>query len=660
MTTATEALWAPSEQDVEQADVTRFRRWVEATHGLSLPDFEALRRWSADDVASFWEALWTYFGFTSPTPYVEVLSGVMPDARWFEGATVNYAEQVFAHESDLRPALVACHEDEPPEEISWAELRRQVAGLSATLRAAGVRAGDRVAGYVPNRPEVVVALLATASLGAVWTSCSPDFGTNSAAARFRQVEPTALIAVGQYRYGGKPRDRHADVADLAATLPSLRCTILIDGEPERLRESATRTVSWSEAVSPEAPLRFTATAFAHPLWILFSSGTTGLPKGIVHSHGGIVLEHTKALALGAGLREGDRFFFYSSTSWMVWNYLIGGLLVGATPVLYDGGATVPDVIGSWRIVAATRSTVAGMGAAYITACQKADADPAAAVDLSALRVVVSTGSPLPIAGWRWLQARLPGVRVDSSSGGTDVCSSFVCGSPVLPVHLGEMASRALGVDAQAWNSAGEPVIDEVGELVIAQPMPSMPIGFWNDPDGRRYRDAYFSTFPGVWRHGDWIRISPAGTVAIEGRSDSTLNRAGVRMGSAEIYAAVESLSEVADSIVIGVELPDGAYYMPLFVVPAPGHQLDDGLRVRIADAIRGGLSPRHVPDEILEAPGIPRTLTGKKVEVPIKRLLQGQCLDDVVDREAIDDSAAMSWFASFARDRQVAGATATA
>jgi acetoacetyl-CoA synthetase len=648
MPPGTEILWTPSPADVEAAEVTRFRRWIEASSDAVVPDFGALWRWSVADVPRFWEAVWRYFEISSPRPYGAVLSGVMPEARWFEGATLNYAEQVFRHETDAHPALVQYREDEGASEVSWASLHRQVAGLSATLRELGVGAGDRVAGYVSNRSEAVIGLLAAASIGAVWTSCSPDFGVQSAVARFGQVQPKVLLAVGRYRFGGKPRDRLGEVAELVGSLANLTATILIDDDSERLERPPGRTLTWAQAVQPDIDLQFAATPFGHPLWILFSSGTTGLPKGIVHSHGGIVLEHMKALALGADLGAGDRFFFYSSTNWMVWNYLVGALLVGATPILYDGSPNYPDVLGSWRLAAVSRAKAAGMGAAYITACEKADTDPGAELDLSALRTVISTGSPLPSAGWRWLHARLPAVRIDCSSGGTDVCSSFVCGSPILPVYEGEITARALGVKAEAWALSGAPVIDEVGELVVTEPMPSMPTGFWNDADGRRYREAYFSTFPGVWRHGDWVRISSHGTVVIEGRSDSTLNRGGVRMGSAEIYATVESVPAIADSLVVGVELPEGAYYMGLFVVPAIGRELDDALRAEIIQAIRSGLSPRHVPDEIIQAPGIPRTITGKKLEVPIKRLLQGQTLDEVIDLKVVDDAAAFGWFAAFA------------
>ena len=641
-----DVLWTPSADDLGTAEVTRFRRWVEREVDRQLPDYHALWRWSVEDVSAFWELVWRYFGFTSVTPYDRVLDGAMPAARWFHGATLNYAEQVFRHETASRPALIVCGENEPPYEISWAQLRRQVAGLAATFRALGVRPGDRVAGYVTNRPEAVVALLASAAVGAIWSSCSPDFGIQAAIARFGQLRPKLLVAVGSYSFAGKGFDRASEVKALAGALESLDATIAIDGRAEG--------IPWREAVADDAELTFEATPFDHPLWVLFSSGTTGAPKGIVHGHGGIVLEHTKSLALGHGLSSGDRLYFLSSTSWMVWNYLVGAPLVGATPVLYDGSPTIPDVIGSWRVAAATGATVAGMGAAYITACEKRDSSPASEVDLSALRVVVSTGSPLPARGWRWLAERLPGVRIDSSSGGTDVCSAFVCGSPALPVHLGEIPARALGVKAEAWNAAGQPVVNEVGELVVTEPMPSMPVRFWDDDDGSRYRESYFATFPGVWRHGDWIRISSRGTVVIEGRSDSTLNKAGVRMGSADIYSAVESLEGVADSLVVGVELPDGGYYMPLFVVRADGAELDGDLEAEIVDAIRTTLSPRHVPDELVQAPAIPRTKTGKKLEVPIKRLLQGLSLCEVVDLETVDDATAMHWFADFAARRRFA------
>lgn len=648
MSVSTNILWTPSPSDLEAAEVTRFRRWIETSHDVELPGYEALWRWSVADVPRFWEAVWRFFQITSPTPYRAVLGGAMPEARWFEGATLNYAQQVFRHESLAHPALVQFREDAAPFEVSWPMLRREVGGLAATLRGLGVESGDRVAGYVSNRSEAVVALLAAASIGAIWTSCSPDFGVQSAVARFGQVQPKVLVAVGRYSFGGKPRDRLGEVAALAGSLPSVQAAILVDGDPAVVGTSQGPTITWADAVAPDDELRFAPTPFAHPLWILFSSGTTGLPKGIVHSHGGIALEHTKALALGLGLEAGDRFFFYGSTNWMVWNYLIGALLVGAIPVLYDGSPTFPDVLGSWRIAAASRAKVAGMGAAYITACEKANADPDKVLDLSALRAAVSTGSPLPSAGWQWLHTRLPAVRVDCSSGGTDICSSFVCGSPILPVYEGEIPARALGVKAEAWSAAGQPVVDEVGELVITEPMPSMPTGFWNDPDGTRYRDAYFSTFPGVWRHGDWVRISSQGTVVIEGRSDSTLNRAGVRMGSAEIYATVDSMPAVADSLVVGVELPEGEYYMGLFIVPTTGRELDDDLRAEVVAAIRTTLSPRHVPDEIIRAPAIPRTITGKKLEVPIKRLLQGRTLDEVIDLKVVDDADAFRWFASFA------------
>jgi acetoacetyl-CoA synthetase len=639
-----EVLWKPSPDDIATAKVTEFARWMAAELGRPLEGYDKLWRWSVEDVPGFWEAIWRYYEFESATPYTSVLEGSMPEARWFAGASLNYAERVFAHETDARPAMIVCGEGEEPREISWSFLRGQVAGLAATLRSLGVKPGDRVVGYISNRPEALVALLASASIGAVWASCSPDFGLDGATVRFSQLKPKVLVGAGAYRFGGKRYERTKELAALTTSLDSLKATIVVDGE--------TDGIPWEDAVATGGELTFERTPFEHPLWILFSSGTTGVPKGIVQSHGGIALEHTKALGLGLGLTPEDRLYFFSSTSWMVWNYLVGALLVGAAPVLYDGSPGFPDLIGNWRIAAATGATVAGMGAAYISACQRGDADPVAEVDLSALRIVVSTGSALPLSGWHWLAERLPRVRIDSSSGGTDVCSAFACGSPILPVHAGEIPGRALGVKAEVWDASGHPVLDEVGELVITEPMPSMPVHFWGDDDGRRYRESYFSTFPGIWRHGDWARITSRGTVVIEGRSDSTLNRAGVRMGSADIYGAVEAVAGVADSLVVGVELPDGEYYMPLFVVPAEGRELDEELEREIVAAIRSSLSPRHVPDELVEAPGMPYTRTGKKLEVPVKRLIQGGALDEVVDISTVVDPTAMEWFAAFAMKRR--------
>lgn len=645
---AARVLWRPGPTDLADSAVARFARTLEVDHTVTLPDYGSLWRWSVANVEEFWGAVWRYFGLTSATPYRSVLSGSMPEASWFAGAGMNYCEQVFRNRRPDRPALVVVAEDDSPREISWAELGQQVGALSNTLRAMGVVPGDRVAAYLTNRLEAVVGLLASAAVGAIWTVCSPDFGVGSAIGRLA-VAPKVLIAGQEYRYGGRLHRRRQEVSQLVeAVRPGV--TILIDGavSPENPRIGG-QVSTWASAVAGPADLRYESLPFEAPLWILYSSGTTGAPKGIVHSHGGIVIEHLKALAFGTDVRPGDRFYFYSSTSWMVWNYLVGGLLVGATPVLYEGSPGYPDLLGSWRVAAAAGAQVIGLGAGYIAACAKAGVDPGVDLELGEVRVVIATGSPLPGLAWEWFADRMPAsVRLDNASGGTDICSTLAGGSPLLPVTRGEIPAPALGVDLQAWDPDGRSVVGEVGELVVRRPMPSMPIFFWNDPDGSRYRESYFSAFPGVWRHGDWVRITDRGTVVIEGRSDATLNRSGVRMGSADIYAAIEGVDGVVDSLVVGVDLPDGDYFMPLFVVAAQEEDLDV-LWARITDSIRKELSPRHVPDEIIAVESVPRTLTGKKVEIPIKRLLQGGRLEDVVQLDALDDPTAMEWYAEFAQ-----------
>jgi acetoacetyl-CoA synthetase len=655
--TATELLWTPSPADVEAAGATHFMRWLRERRGVELDGPDALWRWSTERLEDFWAAIWEYFDVLSDTPYTRVLDRrVMPGARWFEGATLNYAEHAMRHRTDERPAIIALAEDESPREISWAELERDVAALAATLRDAGVQKGDRVCGYMANIPETVVGMLATVSIGAVWSVCAPDFGLAGAIDRFAQLEPKVLLAVDGYRFGGKHYSRGAELAEVRQSLPTVELTIRVGRAPSgataSVAEGRGRCITWQEAVARPAELTFERLPSDHPLWVLFSSGTTGLPKGIVHSHGGIVVEQLKAGALGLDLRPQDRFYFFSSTSWMVWNFLVGTLLRGCTIVLYDGSPGYPDLLANWRVAAATRATVFGTGAAYLSGCEKAGAEPARELDLSALRVVISTGSVLPRSTWKWFYSVLPAhVRLDSSSGGTDVCTGFIGGNALKPVTLGEITGPYLGVRAEAWDAHGNPVVDEVGELVITEPMPSMPVYFWNDPDGQRYHESYFDMYPGVWRHGDWVRVTSRGTWVIEGRSDSTLNKAGVRMGSADIYAVVEPLPGVTDSLVLGVEGKDAAYYMPLFVVCAEGRDLDDGLREEIVAAIRKALSPRHVPDEIIAVPGVPRTRTGKKLEVPIKRILAGVPLEQAVNLGSVDDPELVRWYADLTAAR---------
>ena len=630
--------------------MARFADWLRDRGRVDAADYEALWSWSVDHLDEFWASLWEFFAVRSSAPYEAVLADAsMPGARWFPGARLNYAEQVFAQETSERPALIVAAEGSAPVEISWVELRRQVAALAARFREWGVTPGDRVAAYLPNIPETVVALLATASVGAVWSCCAPDYGTQSVIDRFAQIEPTVLLVTDGYRYGGKQIDRRHEAAEIARSLPSVRRVVAIDylftGEP--VPDGAVR---WSDALSGDAELRFEPVPFDHPLWILYSSGTTGLPKGIVHGHGGIILEHLKWLGLHTDVRPGDRFFWYTTTAWVVWNVVVGSLLLGATAIVYDGSPAWPATDAVWRVAAETDATQLGLSAGYIAASQKAGLHPGAEYDLSRLRSIMSTGSVLPRDGWHWVYDHVKAdVWLDAPSGGTDIASAYVGGCPLKPVVAGEMQCRFLGTRIEAWSDDGTPLVDAVGELVVTAPMPSMPLYFWGDPDGRRYHDAYFDTFPGVWRHGDWITITGRGTTVIHGRSDSTLNRHGIRMGSADIYAAVDQLPEVTESLVIGAEFSDARYYMPLFVVLAEGATLDDDLKTRINDVIRQQCSPRHVPDEILAVPGIPHTLTGKRLEVPVKRLIQGFPLERAVNPGVVDRPDLLDYYAELGR-----------
>ncbi|WKV75171.1 acetoacetate--CoA ligase [Streptomyces sp. PCS3-D2] len=657
MTSATqpEPLWAPGPDRIAAARITAFQAWAATRFGAPADGgYPALHRWSVDELDTFWQAVAEWFDVRFTTPYEAVLADrSMPGAQWFTGATLNYAEHALrAAEDPARadvPALLYVDETHEPVPVTWAELRRQVGALAAELRALGVRPGDRVSGYLPNIPEAAVALLATAAVGGVWTSCAPDFGARSVLDRFQQVEPVVLFTVDGYRYGGKEHDRREAVAELRAELPTLRAVVHIPLLGTPAPEGA---LDWSALTAADTEPVFEPVPFDHPLWVLYSSGTTGLPKAIVQSQGGILLEHLKQLGLHCDLGPEDRFFWYTSTGWMMWNFLVSGLLTGTTVVLYDGSPGYPDTGAQWRIAERTRATLYGTSAAYVMACRKAGVHPSRDFDLSAVKCVATTGSPLPPDGFRWLHDEVADdLWIASVSGGTDVCSCFAGAVPTLPVHIGELQAPCLGTDLQSWDPSGKPVIGEVGELVVTNPMPSMPIHFWNDPDGSRYRDSYFEMFPGVWRHGDWITITDHGSVVIHGRSDSTLNRQGVRMGSADIYEAVERLPEIKESLVIGLEEPNGGYWMPLFVHLTPGAALDDGLRARIKATIREELSPRHVPDEIIEVPGIPHTLTGKRIEVPVKRLLQGTPLAKAVNPGSVDNIGLLGFYEELARTR---------
>ncbi|WP_327174605.1 acetoacetate--CoA ligase [Streptomyces sp. NBC_01335] len=648
-------LWQPGPERVAAAAVTRFQSWAAEHHGAPAEGgYPALHRWSVEELDTFWQAVAEWFDIRFSTPYETVLaSRTMPGAEWFPGATLNYAEHALRTAEDpLRadaPALFHVDETQAQAVMSWSELRRQVGSLAAELRALGVTPGDRVSGYLPNIPQAVVAFLATAAVGGVWTSCAPDFGARSVLDRFQQVEPVVLFTVDGYRYGGKVHDRTATVTELRRELPTLRAVVHV---PLLGTTAPEGTLAWADLTGADTEPRFEQVPFAHPLWVLYSSGTTGLPKAIVQSQGGILLEHYKQLGLHCDLGPEDRFFWYTSTGWMMWNFLVSGLLTGTTVVLYDGSPGHPDISAQWRVAEQTGATFFGTSAAYVMACRKAGAHPGRDFDLSRVQCVATTGSPLPPDGFRWLHGEITDdLWIASVSGGTDVCSCFAGAVATLPVHIGELQAPCLGTDLQSWDAEGEPHLGEVGELVVTAPMPSMPLRFWNDPDGSRYHDSYFATYPGVWRHGDWITLTGRGSVVIHGRSDSTLNRQGVRMGSADIYEAVERLPQIRESLVVGIEEPDGGYWMPLFVHLADGAVLDDDLRTAIARTLRENLSPRHVPDEVIQVPGIPHTLTGKRIEVPVKRLLQGTPLEKAVNAGSIDDVGLLRFYADLARTR---------
>jgi acetoacetyl-CoA synthetase len=674
-TTASAApIWRPSPERIERATLTRYTDWLRRERGLDFGDYESLWRWSTTEIEAFWETIWAFCGMRAFAPYREVLrERKMPGATWFDGATVNYADQMLWRATDpdwaRRPAIVFSSELVERREVSWGALAAQAGALAATLGRLGVDVGDRAVSYMPNIPEAMTAVLATSARGAIWSSCAPDMGAAGLLDRFRQIEPVLLFAVDGYRYGGKDFDRRDTVRELVAQLPTVKAVVLVpyldpqaslgdaidlparDGAPAR----RVPVIRWADALATPAALEPRPVPFDHPLWIVYSSGTTGMPKPIVHGHGGTTLEYLKAMSLHSDLGPDDRFFWFTSTNWIMWNMTVSALLPGSTVLLYDGNPGWPDLGTLWRFAERERATYFGLSPAFVQLNVKNGMSPRGRFDLSSLRTVGCTGSPLTEDGYRWIYGHVhPDVLLASISGGTDPNTAFLGTCPTAPIYAGEMQARGLGAAVYAYDDAGRAVYGEVGELVCAQPMPSMPLYFWGDANGRRYFDSYFDVYPGVWRHGDWLKLieRPETTTGIiYGRSDSTINRHGIRMGTSELYRVVEGFDEVADSLVIDLEYLGRESFMALFVVPRAPHALTDDLKRRLLDAIRTQLSARHVPNDVFAIPEVPRTISGKKLEVPVKKILLGQPPEKACNRSAMSNPQSIDWFVAFAATR---------
>jgi acetoacetyl-CoA synthetase len=667
--------WTPSAARRERSQVTRYLRWLQAERGLKFETYDELWRWSITDLGGFWGSIWDYFGVESTTPFERVLgvSG-MPGAQWFPGARLNYAGYILGRERPEVTALMSVREGEPVRRLSWTELGNQVRILATELKRLGVAPGDRVVAVLPNTPHAAIALLATTSIGAIWSCCGPDFGTKGVLERFRQLAPKVMFFVDEYQYGGKRYNRAAELATIVAGLDTLEFAIHVPYDPahagggaESARgESEANTArgargpvvrSWDELLDqpPIAREDFVCepVAFDHPLWILFSSGTTGLPKPIVQGHGGILLEHLKHLHFNFEATRGEPLFFFTATSWMVWNFLISSLAADVPPVLYDGNPAYPRADEMWRVIEESGATLFGTSPAYVDGQRKAGVVPRERFDLSRLESVTLAGSPVSAECMQWVYDNVKeDLWVAPGSGGTDCCTGFVGGVSILPVYAGEIQARALGCAAFAFDEQGRELIDEVGEFVITQPMPSMPVKFWDDPDDRRYRESYFDTYPGIWRHGDFARFNARGGVFVLGRSDSTLNRHGIRVGTAEIYRSLALLEEIDDALIVNLDLPGGKFFMPLFVKLRGGLHLDEMLVKRMNAQLRRDYSPRHVPDKIYQVIDIPYTLTGKKLEVPVRRILMGLDPDKAANRAALRNPEALDYFIEYAARQQ--------
>ncbi|MDH5603582.1 MAG: acetoacetate--CoA ligase, partial [Cyclobacteriaceae bacterium] len=613
-------LWEPDQAFKEASNLARYRQWLSEREGLPFPQYQDLWKWSTDHVEKFWESMLDYFNVLYEGTYEQVLTDdPMPRTRWFEGISLSYAEHIFRNESTEVPAIIWGAEENDPKELSWEELHQKTASLASFLKASGIVMGDRVVGYLPNRPEAIISFLATNSVGATWSCTSPDFGINAIIDRFAQIAPKVLIACCGYHYNGQYYSKREVVRSLITRLPTLEVIIMVSENGEScLEATGEKGVSWNQVIGKKsASLEFTRVPFSHPIWILYSSGTTGLPKPITHGHGGILLEHLKYLAFHNDIKKGDRCFWYTTTGWMMWNYIQASLLLGGTVVLYDGSPSYPDLHVLWQYAEKAKISHFGISAGYITANVKAGTKPGSTYDLHHMRSIGSTGSPLPPEGFDWIYQEVKkDVWVSSISGGTDVCSAFVGGNPLLPVYRGEIQCRALGCALDAYDQSGRSLTGEVGEMVITRPMPSMPVFFWNDPDYSRYEESYFEMYPGVWRHGDWTKITSHDGIIIYGRSDSTLNRGGVRVGTSEIYRALDGIPEISDSLIICLETEKGGFFMPLFVMMRKGTTLDDSFISRVKKHIREQCSPRHIPDTLIQVDDIPYTISGKKVETP--------------------------------------------